>query len=64
MHNTLMHVYVHTRSYMHTLICTHTPILQIWLLQLGRETLAIFSCSAAGVDIILLKIFQELRLVK
>ena len=57
MHNTCaLWLYTHTCTYS----CSHTPILQIWLLQLGRETLAILSRSAAGIDVVL-KIFQEFQ---
>ena len=45
--------------HLHTLTCcVHTPILQIWLLQLGGGNPCDFSCSAASIDFIL-KILQE-----
>ena len=58
MHLVTTHTHTCTYLYVHT---QHTPILQIWLLQLGRETLAIFSRSAAAIDVVLLKIFQEFQ---
>ena len=59
----LSQLYTHTHTHMHAWTClyAHTPILQVWLLQLGRETLAIFPCSAAGVRVVFLKIFQEFQ---
>ena len=50
-------MYVHTYTYVLTQM--HTPILQTWFLQLGRETLAVFSGSAAAIDP-----SRSLRLVK
>ena len=55
----IMHMLMYTHTLIHAHSYAHTPILQIWFLQLGRKTLAILSHSAASIDTILLKIFQE-----
>ena len=46
---------MHGHAYM------YTPILQVWLLHLGRETLAIFPFSAAGVRVVFPNILQEFQ---
>ena len=57
-HTQHAHTLAHTTC-THSHTHTHTPILQVWLLQLGRETLAISPRCAAGIDLVLLKIFEE-----
>ena len=54
-------VHIHTLLHAWTCLYVHTPILQVCFLQLGRETLAIFPRSAAGVRVVFLKIFQEFQ---
>ena len=66
---TCMHMHYHSCTRTHSHACMHghtclyvyTPILQVWLLQLGRETLAIFPRSAAGVRVVFIKTFQEFQ---